>query len=95
MSLKKIYISALLITSFLAPMQGASAHPGHEDHDETTKRRPDKTEFVTESHVRLTTASVTVAEVSEATAPATTSTSWWDIVMDAWTNFVGAIRSLF
>jgi len=63
--------------------------------DTTTKRRPDKTEFVTESQVRLTTESLTVAEISAATPPAQANPSFWDLVVQSWQDFANAIKSLF
>lgn len=63
--------------------------------DTTTKRRPDKAEFVTESQVRLTTESLTVAEVSLATPPAQANPSFWDLVVQSWQDFIIAIQSLF
>lgn len=63
--------------------------------DTTTKRRPDQTEFVTETQVRLTTESLTVAEVSLATQSVQPDPGFWEFVVQSWQDFLSAIKSLF
>ena len=63
--------------------------------DDTTKRRPDRTEFVTESHVRLTTESLTIAEVTEATPTSPANQGLLMMLKESWLDFVESIRNLF
>lgn len=63
--------------------------------DQTTKRRPDQTEFVTETHVRLTTDSLTVAEVQTATAAPTETSSLWDYLTQSVSAFLNSLRDIF
>lgn len=63
--------------------------------DETTRRRPDQAEFVTESHVRLTTESLTIAEVTEATSAAASRPSLWDYLTQSISAFLQALREIF
>lgn len=63
--------------------------------DETIRRRPDQAEFVTESHVRLTTESLTIAEVTEATPTATSRPSLWDYLTQSISAFLQSLRDIF
>ncbi|MBP9702070.1 hypothetical protein KBD69_00135 [Candidatus Woesebacteria bacterium] len=63
--------------------------------DDTTKRRPDRAEFVTESHVRLTTESLTIAEVTEATPTSPANQGLLMMLKESWLDFVESIRNLF
>ncbi len=63
--------------------------------EETTKRRPDRAEFVTESHVRLTTESLTIAEITESSAASESSTSFWDYVTQSFSAFINSLRDIF
>lgn len=63
--------------------------------DDTLKRRPDQAEFVTESHVRLTTESLTIAEVTESTPATQSTTSFWDYVTQSFSAFLQSLRDIF
>lgn len=63
--------------------------------DDTVKRRPDQAEFVTESHVRLTTESLTIAEVTEATPTSPANQGFLAMLKESWFDFVQSIRNLF
>lgn len=63
--------------------------------DTTTRRRSDQTEFVTETHVRLTTQSLTIAEVKEATPPPTTKTTLIDYLSQSISAFLQSLRDIF
>lgn len=65
--------------------------------DTTTTRRPDQTEFETETQVRLTPLHLTVAEVTEATpsSPSSHSQTWWDYLRQSLSAFIQAIRDIF
>lgn len=63
--------------------------------DDTTKRRPDQAEFVTESHVRLTTESLTIAEVTEATTSVAPKTSMWEYLTQSLAAFLESLRGIF
>lgn len=81
-----ILITAVALTS--APLTVRAA-------DDTLKRRPDNAEFVTETHVRLTTESLTIAEIAEATSTPTAPQSFWEYLSQATAAFLQAIRDLF
>ena len=63
--------------------------------EETTKRRPDRAEFVTESHVRLTTESLTIAEITESSAASKSATSFWDYITQSFSAFINSLRDIF
>lgn len=63
--------------------------------DTTTKRRPDQAEFVTESHVRLTTESVKIAEVTESTPASQNADSFWDYLTQSFSAFIQSLRDIF
>lgn len=63
--------------------------------EETTKRRPDQAEFVTESHVRLTTESLTIAEITESTPASQSTTSFWDYLTQSISAFLQSLRDIF
>lgn len=84
--MKKIIISLLLL--FLA-FSSVSAQ------DTTTRRRPDQVEFVTESHVRLTTESVTIAEITESTPASQSTTSFWEYLTQSISAFLQSLRDIF
>lgn len=63
--------------------------------DDTLKRRPDQAEFVTESHVRLTTKSLTIAEITESTPATQSTTSFWDYVTQSFSAFLQSLRDIF
>lgn len=82
---------ALLLTMAIilaSPMPSLAA-------DETTRRRPDQTEFVTESHVRLTTESLTIAEINEATPTPNPTTSFWDYLNQSFAAFIQSLKAIF
>ncbi len=82
---KLIFISFM----FLLLAQPVSAF------DTTTKRRPDKTEFVTESHLRLTSPTIQVAEVVTATPPAATHVGFVEYLSQSYSAFIQALRDIF
>lgn len=63
--------------------------------DDTVKRRPDQAEFVTESHVRLTTESLTIAEITESTPSTQSTTSFWDYLTQSFSAFLQSLRDIF
>lgn len=63
--------------------------------EETIKRRPDQAEFVTESHVRLTTESLTIAEITESTPASQNTTSFWDYLTQSVSAFLQSLRDIF
>lgn len=83
----RLLIILTILTLITSPVVSAA--------DDTTKRRPDQAEFVTESHVRLTTESLTIAEVTESTAASSSSTSFWDYLSQSFSAFLQSLRDIF
>lgn len=83
----RLLIVLTILTLIASPVVSAA--------DDTTKRRPDQAEFVTESHVRLTTESLTIAEVTESTAASSSSTSFWDYLTQSISAFLQSLRDIF
>ncbi len=85
----KSWVLILTLTLLLAATPMARAA------DQTIQRRPDNAEFVTETHVRLTTESLTIAEVTEATPSPSTPASFWEFLSQSFAAFIQAVRALF
>jgi hypothetical protein len=85
--MKKIILALFVLLVLSTPHVQAA--------DTTTRRRPDNAEFVTESHVRLTTESLTIAEVSDSTPSPSPNPNLWDLVRQSFSAFVQSIRDIF
>ena len=72
-----------------------ATNPSVSSAEETTKRRPDQAEFVTEGHVRLTTESLTIAEITDSTTAPQHKTSFWDYLTQSLSAFIQSLRDMF
>lgn len=86
MKYRFLFLFLLVALSFAPPLSAA---------DSTTRRRPDQPEFVTESHVRLTTESLSIAEVQVATPAAQPPSTLWDYLTQSFSAFVQSLRDIF
>lgn len=88
--LTKIIIAIFVTTNLLASPSLVSAQ------DMTTKRRPDNAEFVTDTQVRLTTESLTVAEIQEVKGEGSAERpNLWAQIMQSLQDFLATIRDIF
>lgn len=83
-----IVLSLIMFSVFAMPVRTVNAA------DDTTKRRPDRAEFVTKSHVRLTTESLTIAKVTEATPSPDNSTNLLDFISQSLSALLQFLRDI-
>lgn len=85
---KKLFIITFMATSLFFATQVQADN-------QTIKRRPDNPSFVTETQVRYSSTTATIAQVDQATKSGNPSFGLWQTIKQSWQDFLSSVRNLF